>query len=182
MALLRLCLKTEGNTCLVPTVAEVATLCLGWRYHKYAKCDSVTAYIVGMKNVIRAPYWIRRYAKICNDIIRQTHKCQPNICSLILYNPVVTICTTTFNIQQFYIQPTQCIYVYCMDLRINSDYFPTQQLLTGFYNRDLTPKSPVVTTCTTNFNIHKPYVLPIQCIYEFCMDLRKISYYFPIQH
>jgi len=31
-----------------------------------------------------------------------------------------------FNIQQFYILPTQCIYVFCMDLRTNSDYFPTQ--------------------------------------------------------
>ena len=26
---------------------------------------------------------------------------------------MVTICTTRFNIQQFYVQPTQCIYVFC---------------------------------------------------------------------
>ena len=32
-----------------------------------------------------------------------------------------------FNIQQFYVRPTQCIYVFCVDLRTNSDYFPTQQ-------------------------------------------------------
>ena len=31
-----------------------------------------------------------------------------------------------FNIQQFYVLPTQCIYVFCVDLRINSDYFPIQ--------------------------------------------------------
>jgi hypothetical protein len=31
-----------------------------------------------------------------------------------------------FNIQQFYILPTQCIYVFCVDLRTNSDYFPIQ--------------------------------------------------------
>jgi len=31
-----------------------------------------------------------------------------------------------FNIQQFYVLPTQCIYVFCVDLRTNSDYFPTQ--------------------------------------------------------
>jgi hypothetical protein len=31
-----------------------------------------------------------------------------------------------FNIQQIYILPTQCIYVFCMDLRTNSDYFPIQ--------------------------------------------------------
>ena len=29
-----------------------------------------------------------------------------------------------FNIQQFYIPPTQCVYVFCVDLRTNSDYFP----------------------------------------------------------
>jgi len=41
-----------------------------------------------------------------------------------------------FNIQQFYALPTQCIYVFCMDLRICSDYFPIQHQLSGFYNRD----------------------------------------------
>ena len=29
-----------------------------------------------------------------------------------------------FNIQQFYVPPTQCIYVFCVDLRTNSYYFP----------------------------------------------------------
>jgi hypothetical protein len=28
-----------------------------------------------------------------------------------------------FNIQQFYVLPTQCICVFCVDLRINNDYF-----------------------------------------------------------
>jgi hypothetical protein len=32
--------------------------------------------------------------------------------------------------------PTQCIYVFCVHLRTNSDYFPIQHQLTGFYNRD----------------------------------------------
>jgi len=31
-----------------------------------------------------------------------------------------------FNIQQFRVLPTQCIYVFCVDLRTNSDYFPIQ--------------------------------------------------------
>ena len=31
-----------------------------------------------------------------------------------------------FNIQQFYVLPSHCIYVFCVDLRKNSDYFPTQ--------------------------------------------------------
>jgi len=33
-----------------------------------------------------------------------------------------------FNIQQFYVQPTQYIYVFCVDLRTSSDYFRTQIL------------------------------------------------------
>ena len=31
-----------------------------------------------------------------------------------------------FNIQQFSLLPTQCVYVFCVDLRTNSDYFPIQ--------------------------------------------------------
>ena len=31
-----------------------------------------------------------------------------------------------FNIQQFYVLPTQCIYVFCVYLRTNSHYFPIQ--------------------------------------------------------
>jgi len=31
-----------------------------------------------------------------------------------------------FNIQQFHVLPTQCIYVFRVDLRTNSDYFPIQ--------------------------------------------------------
>ena len=31
-----------------------------------------------------------------------------------------------FNIQQFCVLPTQCIYVFYVDLRTNSDYFPIQ--------------------------------------------------------
>jgi hypothetical protein len=32
------------------------------------------------------------------------------------------------------------------------------------------------------FNIHKSYSLPTQCIYVFCVDLRTNGDYFPIQH
>ena len=31
-----------------------------------------------------------------------------------------------FNIQQFCVLPTQCIYVFCVYLRTNSHYFPIQ--------------------------------------------------------
>ena len=36
----------------------------------------------------------------------------------------------------FYVLPTQCIYVFCVDLRTNSDYFTVRHWLVGFYNRD----------------------------------------------
>jgi len=44
--------------------------------------------------------------------------------SLNHYSPVVILCTTTCNTGKFYLLPTQCMYVLCMDLRTNSDYFP----------------------------------------------------------
>jgi len=31
-----------------------------------------------------------------------------------------------FNIEQFYIQPAQYVYVFCVDLRTKRDYFPIQ--------------------------------------------------------
>jgi hypothetical protein len=62
-----------------------------------------------------------------------------------MYRTVVTLCTAQwslyvphsghsmyhcmyrqFNIQQLQILPTQCIYGLCVDLSINSDYFPIQ--------------------------------------------------------
>ena len=36
----------------------------------------------------------------------------------------------------FYVLPTQCIYVLCVGLRTNSDYFTEQHWLVGFYNWD----------------------------------------------
>jgi hypothetical protein len=67
---------------------------------------------------------------------------------LTFYSPVITgVCITRFNIRQFSVLPTLCIYVFCMDLRTNSDYFPIQHQLIGFYNRGLTLQSPVVTIC-----------------------------------
>ena len=33
---------------------------------------------------------------------------------------MVTTCTTRFNVQQFYVLPTQCIYVFCVVLRLFS--------------------------------------------------------------
>jgi hypothetical protein len=50
---------------------------------------------------------------------------------------VITVCTAWFNVQQFYVLPTQCIFVFCMDLRTGSDYFTLQLYLVGFCRRDL---------------------------------------------
>jgi hypothetical protein len=47
-------------------------------------------------------------------------------CYLTLKTPVVTICTTRFNIPKLNVLPTQYIYVFCIDLRTKSDYFPLQ--------------------------------------------------------
>jgi hypothetical protein len=41
-----------------------------------------------------------------------------------------------FNTHRFYVLPIQCIYVFCVDLRTISEYFPIQLQLFGFYNRD----------------------------------------------
>ena len=40
--------------------------------------------------------------------------------------PVVTICTTSLTFKQFNVLPTQCVYVFCVDLRTKSDYFTVQ--------------------------------------------------------
>jgi len=39
---------------------------------------------------------------------------------------VVILCTARFDVKEIYVLSTQCIYVFCMDLRTNGDYFPTQ--------------------------------------------------------
>jgi len=49
---------------------------------------------------------------------------------------VVTLYTTRFNIHKSYVLPTQRIYVFCVDLRTNSDYCTIQRWPTGFYNWD----------------------------------------------
>jgi len=74
----------------------------------------------------------------------------------------------------FYVLPTQCIYVFCVDLRTNSDYFTVQHLLTGFYNRD-----GVCVYCAVRSTF---YVLPTQWIYVFCVDFRTNSDYFTVQY
>jgi len=46
---------------------------------------------------------------------------------LTLYCPVVTLYTTRLNVHKLSVLPTQCIYVFCVNLRTNNDYFPIQR-------------------------------------------------------
>jgi len=49
--------------------------------------------------------------------------------SVFFFNPVQSsghYMYRQFNMQQFYVLPTQCIYMFCVDLRTNSIYFPMQ--------------------------------------------------------
>ena len=43
-----------------------------------------------------------------------------------LYRPVVTICTASLTFNNSTFCPHSCIYVFCVDLRTNSDYFLIQ--------------------------------------------------------
>jgi hypothetical protein len=49
-------------------------------------------------------------------------------------------------------------------------------------NNRLTPLSPVATTCTAGFKIHKPYILSVERISTFRTDLRTNKDYFRTQH
>jgi hypothetical protein len=44
--------------------------------------------------------------------------------------------TTTFNITQFYVLPTQGIYMFCVDIRTNSDVSTYIALIDCFCNRE----------------------------------------------
>jgi len=45
---------------------------------------------------------------------------------MLILSPHLRLGLPSFNIQKLYILPTQGIYVFCVDLRTNSHYFPTQ--------------------------------------------------------
>jgi len=48
---------------------------------------------------------------------------------------MVNLCATRFNTQEFYVPPTKHIYVFCKDLRTNTDYVPTQLEVAAFIIR-----------------------------------------------
>jgi len=50
-------------------------------------------------------------------------------CGLETHGLVVIVQTTMFNIEQFYVLPTQCLYMFCMDLRTKQRSFPYKALM-----------------------------------------------------
>jgi hypothetical protein len=66
--------------------------------------------------------WFLQRIKLRSSVVSLTYKAQWS-----LYVPHSGhYMYHEFNFQQFSALPTQCIYVFCMDLRTNSDYFPIQ--------------------------------------------------------
>ena len=57
------------------------------------------------------------------SVIQNMHYVNCRVRSLTLLSALVIIFTTTFNIRKLYVLPTQCIYVFCWDLRTNNDKF-----------------------------------------------------------
>ena len=53
-----------------------------------------------------------------------------------LLKPTGYVMYQQFNIQQLYVLPTLCIYVFCIHLRTNSDFCHLHHKLIGFYNPD----------------------------------------------
>jgi len=63
-----------------------------------------------------------------------------------------------FNIQQFYVLPAHCIYVFRVDLR--TAIISLYSINWLVYNRDLTLYSPVGTTCTTDLTFNNSTFCP----------------------
>jgi len=68
-----------------------------------------------------------------------------------------------FNIQQFYVVPTQCIFVLCVDLRTNSDYFSVQHSPMVFRTaarQQVSLHSLLISELGTSSQLHAPVSLP----------------------
>jgi len=75
-----------------------------------------------------------------NSIFSGVAKVIKNLCTFLYINLLKsTTCVMhqKVNIQEFYIQShCVCLCVFCIYLKTNSDYWPIQHKLIGFYNRD----------------------------------------------
>ena len=98
---------------------------------------------------------------------------------------LVIVCTTKCYAIRFHVLPTEFICVFwmdMMDLRKKQRLFPYTALTDLFLKQRFNPLQPSGHYMYRQFNIQQFYVLPTQCIYVFCVDLRTNSVYFPIQH
>jgi hypothetical protein len=83
------------------------------------------------------------------------------------------------DIPEFYWKKYHLFYVILAPPLIN---YPCASVSLSTLVSLINPLKPTGYFMSTRFNIHKFYVLPTQCIYVFCMDLRTNSDYFPVQH
>ena len=90
-------------------LARVGTVRTEEMLHDVTALLLVTCGLLRMRD-IRAARWVER----------------PPTRTLTLLQSTGPYTYRQFDIQQFYILPTQCIYVFCVDFRTNSDYFPIQ--------------------------------------------------------
>jgi hypothetical protein len=75
-----------------------------------------------------------------------------------------------FNIQQFCVLPTQWIYVFCVDLRTNSDYFTVQHWLFVFNKRD--------GMCSLRGTHWSLYIIEARCL----LSVVKVFHRFTVFH
>jgi hypothetical protein len=75
---------------------------------------------------VQTGYWLGRFIKV--SVLTNWSRRSKSVytAAVGLYITVATVCTTKISIKQFYVLPTHRIYVFCVDLRTNSDYFPIQ--------------------------------------------------------
>ena len=131
----------------MPIILTEDTFFSNW--HKYGSSKLIQS----IRNKITNKYGVRYQKNVIVGKIRantSNHTQSTNLipdmnplkpCGHCMYRTVVTVCTAQWsvyvphsghcmyrqiNIQQFCVLSTQCVYVFCVDLRTNSDYFPTQ--------------------------------------------------------
>ena len=74
-------------------------------------------------------YMYRTVVTICTASSHYMYRTVVTICTAsghYIYRTVVTICTASLTFNNSTFCPHSCIYVFCVDLRTNSHYFPIQ--------------------------------------------------------
>ena len=87
--------------------------------------------LLKIRPLFRTHFLMLRIAVVMGDVVMECaagHDCMIKPSGHYMYHQ--------FSIHNSTSCPTQCIYVFCMDLRTNSDLCHLQHKLIGFYNRD----------------------------------------------